>query len=721
MKKAVCVLLTLILAGCIPQADPGGPVGTVPVDAPNEDTTVTAGTGSFPWDRYFVTDFAVPDVQRIRSLPGYLANDLKFTLRIDDHPVYQGLGKAVLSHPMAAARLDYALSTGLMGAGQIVSLIDDGIRLSHEQFAGKTIHTSGAPPAAGNFHGTAVASVMAGNGAGGGTIGFAPGAALHQGHLDYGAPVSWSALGRYMNDAAAIGAVVSNNSWGLADRTVGNTDLSAFSNGTRPYIDGLRAFVQRGTVVFALQNDYDAGSASLLAALPTVVPELEPNWISVVNAIPEFDDDRIIRATRISTACLETARFCMAANGQIKVATEASDSSYRIGVGASFAAPQVAGSIALLAEAFPDLSAAQLRDRLLATADNGFFEHDAVLEFAPGISHGYNAEFGHGFLDLRSALLPIGKASVPMANGPPVHVGEPAIMSGAASGDALLRSLSAVDIIVTDRMHGHFVVAADVLVGMGSRDDSSAEALMAAFRRDGPPDKETAWLDPSGIDVLGGVMVPLNTTSHGLGLAVVSGESTTGLSVGHVTGNRSGELALRLTAMRTAGSMLGIRVPGTTGEITSVTTALQVVSVTSLSAETTMRLTAELGIADGDGAGMVRDFTAVVYDRIGLAVLRNDIRTNGDSLAVFTRRPIAITRGAARIDLPVPQAAGGVGFAVQDLNLAPADRQFDIGFDYSRPLPSDGTFSVGLLHSWNDGNIADRTSLSAFVGVQLQL
>ena len=63
--------------------------------------------------------------------------------------------------------------------------------------------------------------------------------------------------------------------------------------------------------------------------------------------------------------------------------------------------------MALLAEAFPNHTAEQITDRLLAYADNSFFNHDAVVTFGNGVKHGYDDEFGHGILDIYAALLPI--------------------------------------------------------------------------------------------------------------------------------------------------------------------------------------------------------------------------------------------------------------------------------------------------------------------------
>ncbi len=740
MKRSLSLLLFVFLAAC-KSGDGSSDQSTVDVPRiPRVTEPVsdgpTMGDNPFPWNRYFVTEFDQIKVQAIRASRGFVANNFSFNLRIAGHPTYGGQGKVVRSNPLAAARLDYALSTGLTGAGQVVSMIDSGIRLTHEQFAGKAIYSSSNPPPAGDFHGTAVASVMAGTGANGGTLGFAPAADIHQGYLDYSASVNWRTLGNHMRNAASYGAIVSNNSWGLADLTVQDRNPVTYfgHSSVKPYVDGLKAFANDGVIVFALQNDYHADSASLIAALPLGVPELEPSWITVINAVPEFDDNRILSAQRISTACLETARFCMAANGQIMVARETGDRDYEIGVGASFAAPQVAGSVALLAEAFPDLTAPQLRDRLLATADNGFFDHTGWLTFAPGITHGYNSEFGHGFLDLRSALLPIGQAEVTMASGQSIDLGTAAIMSGPATGDGLARSLAALTVLSTDQLYGRFEVSADVLADADSRIDPAGKALAAAIHPDSAAGRSSlnaairsgsglaghrgAWSDPTAAALLGSAFIPLTAPDNAVGVAVLNGNGTSGLALHQTFDLAGGNLQVGLAAMRTDGSIMGVSVPHQTGEVSSSTNALQIEYASRIATNTALRLNAETGFARGDGAGMVNNFSTVSYNRIGLALEQADVGQSGDVLTMFVRRPLGITRGSAEMDLPMQFASGQTTFTTTDVSLAPVERQLDLGFEYSTPISRTGNVSLGMLHSTNDGNSLGRQAMSGFVGFQ---
>ena len=96
--------------------------------------------------------------------------------------------------------------------------------------------------------------------------------------------------------------------------------------------------------------------------------------------------------------------------------------------GTSFASPHVAGAIALLLQAFPNLSGPQAIDILLRTADD---------LGAPGTDPVY----GRGMLDLARAFSPVGTMSVATSGGSSVRAASVAGSSlGPAFGDALART-----------------------------------------------------------------------------------------------------------------------------------------------------------------------------------------------------------------------------------------------------------------------------------------
>src|SRR5690606_8220249 len=91
--------------------------------------------------------------------------------------------------------------------------------------------------------------------------------------------------------------------------------------------------------------------------------------------------------------------------------------------GTSFSAPQIAGAVALLAQAFPALTGAEIVEILMVTAqDVG----------APGP----DSTFGMGIMDIHEAFQPIGPTSL-AAGMHPINLGDTTGVGSPAMGDAL--------------------------------------------------------------------------------------------------------------------------------------------------------------------------------------------------------------------------------------------------------------------------------------------
>jgi hypothetical protein len=113
--------------------------------------------------------------------------------------------------------------------------------------------------------------------------------------------------------------------------------------------------------------------------------------------------------------------------------------------GTSFAAPHVAGALALLLQAFPTLTGAQAVTILETTANHtGIYANSAV--------------YGFGLIDLQTAFAPIGTMSVPSASGGTMTGTPSAGTEMAASfGDAMQRT-AALNTIGYDSYHRMFDV-----------------------------------------------------------------------------------------------------------------------------------------------------------------------------------------------------------------------------------------------------------------------
>ncbi len=315
--------------------------------------------------------------------------------------------------------------------------------------------------------------------------------------IDYD-PVSFSALASQISAVTSSGYKVMNNSWGVSV-AAGNlptglsvNDAAIWLNqntgldtaGWQSYLSALQAFQSNGVIVFSLQNDEQDRILSITAALPVLVPSLANAWITVGNVTATSFRGQLV-LTRQSSQCLSTAAYCLVADGnsltgagyrEIPYGPGSEFSAeynglYRSASGTSFAAPQVSGMVALLAEAFPTLTPEELTTRLLASANNRFYVNNAGViqrvtntatrDFGNGVRHDYNEEFGHGLPDMQAALAPIGTTIVPtsansLRSASSVPVSGSFVAPSAAFGDSLQRSVQGLELTVYDGLYGGF-------------------------------------------------------------------------------------------------------------------------------------------------------------------------------------------------------------------------------------------------------------------------
>ena len=339
-------------------------------------------------------------------------------------------------NPLEVINAHKAYGYGLTGSGETIAILDAGFSTSHDELDSKTITQYGTQTAATGVnatadHGLIVSSVAAGEDDGTGMQGVAPGASLHwasynqrNGNTYY--PTNWANA----TDNASS-AVVQNNSWGIdyqIDTLQSDISSNSWTNAygiaqkfhssgytanetsANAYITALDNFQDHGVVVYALSNTSSYTDADFQAALPVLFSQLEEAWITAVN-VEITGSSGNETYTRKSAPCGSTGKYCLGADGYQIVGAgydRSATNLYWQGVsGTSFVAPQISGAVALLSEAFPNHNPEQLTDRLLASADNTFFSHDAAVTFGNGVSHGYDDEFGHGILDIYAALNPI--------------------------------------------------------------------------------------------------------------------------------------------------------------------------------------------------------------------------------------------------------------------------------------------------------------------------
>ena len=317
-------------------------------------------------------------------------------------------------------------------------------------------------------------------------------------------------LGLATTSAKNAGAIVQNNSWGWGtcqrgdcyhtidvwvnyQKNNGTTDaetlgaLSDTETGWKNYLSALDNFQTTGVVVVSAGNDPQSSQVNVQAGLPQIATELAESWLVVGNI--DIDGPTVTSSSviRKGNQCGVTAQYCVQADGTQLTSSvggwggSSETGMYQNYTGTSMSAPVVSGAIALLSEAFPNHTPAQLVDRILASANNDFFTTTDTTSFANGITHGYNSEFGHGIVDLEGALKPIKTSSIIPPSGPGIEttgnintaqrfdVTATRLNLSPAFGDSLKRALTGKTTYFYDGLNGGFAFDFGSLVGTSTK------------------------------------------------------------------------------------------------------------------------------------------------------------------------------------------------------------------------------------------------------------
>lgn len=639
------------------------------------------------------------------------------------------------SYSLKHGRVEYAHAAGLTGAGQTIAIIDNGFLRTHQEFAGKSIDlTPGYAPSVSD-HGTAVASVATGVSTGGNMIGVAPGASLALGDFDPtdSGYFNFASVTAATYRAASQGAIVQNNSWGFTDPGGIALDITAsnfnsvFGNVSGDnYLTALKNFANNGVVVFALPNENPSPHAprthaDLMGALPVMVPSLQDSWIAVVNAVPTFSGNNITSATMISPYCYEAAAWCLAADGTVYSAVSTGNSDYATWTGTSFAAPQVSGGIALLAEAFPTLSHTELRARLLASADNSFFAHDGYVEFASNVKHGFSTQLGHGFMNLQAALSPIGGSYLPRSNGQMQVVGQgvsATVASVGMAGNVMGRSLTPYDLATVDGLGAGFDVSASLLTAeVDHRYDplGSIKNLISV-------DLDSSSFDPLTSETLfaaveTGQQVDFAMDGPSISLLLPTDEqSSYGLALSQMVDLGVGNLELGISAVQEIGGLAGIKPLLDGDDLGGVHGAVSMAYTLPVGREQSLQISGSVGGAVSQGHLTDMQLSDVGYNAFGLSYSAGDVLGSGDRFSIGLGLPNAIQSGHAQVTMPVSNGAGGVGFSTLDIPLSADARQLDISANYGFSVFDGADMVLSAVRRLNDGNIAGNDTSEAGFG-----
>ncbi len=245
---------------------------------------------------------------------------------------------------------------------------------------------------------------------------------------------------------------------GSCASSTATTDGCLFND--RDIATGIDRAVSAGATVINLSLGGDAPSSSLLTAVQrasaagvvVVVsagnegdgsdPDVDPNQpnpfaagvrnaggtnVIIVGSVNDSDQfstfsNRAGNQANWFLSALGERVCCVYENGVLKVENTSSGSFVTVISGTSFSAPQVAGAIALLKQAFPNLTGAQMVEILLTSA------RDAGAA-------GIDTTYGRGILDIAAAFAPKGATTLAGSTAA-VALGDDTAISSAAMGDA---------------------------------------------------------------------------------------------------------------------------------------------------------------------------------------------------------------------------------------------------------------------------------------------
>lgn len=621
----------------------------------------------------------------------------------------------LVSNPLRSSGAAFAHVAGLKGAGQTIAVSDDQFLFqpSYDEFAlpnggskvgvinnWQGLNPNNEPPTS---HGTIVSAVAIGSSDD--FVGVAPDAQILFGSYETTQKLAF--LGSY---AISYNAVAWNNSWGYTDLRLNQADFDvAFETlgGNSGYLNVLDTYAAQGVVVFAASNDNTQTHSGLMDGLPYLRPSLEAGWIAAVNGVPTFSNGDVSSVQLISSSCLEAARWCLIADGawQVPDPTLDLDPGNSLVTGSSFAAPQISGALALLGSAFPTLTPHELRVRLLASADDGFFTADDTVELATGFNKIYSTTYGLGFLDIEAALKPIGGTAMALASGGAVSTNAPVLRTGTGIGDAVEVSLAGTDVLVKDALSASFVMPASAL-STGARPGSRAASLLSrSLTGDLAHDRlatVSALNDPFG--AFGGTTMDL-MASDGLVSASVlmpqAGAQSVGVNLTRVLSDGPTRVELGLKLARDDGRMMSFD-----GTSDAMMASVSLGLAQDLGANAFVALSGELGMTDLGGATAVSGSGSARFDSATLKIGRGDVFAKGDRLTLGVAMPMAVASGHRVLDLPIYRETAAASFEPVALNLAPENRQMDFEIGYQTALAAGLEMKLSVSHSNNFGNRA---------------
>ena len=493
----------------------------------------------------------------------------------------------------------------------------------------------------------------------------------------------------------------------------------------------------------------NATSPGVLNALPVYVEELRSHSVSVVAT------QRDGTLASFSNRCGIAAKWCIAAPGaNLSVAffgpyedretgeERTGGRGYTRASGTSYAAPLVAGGLAVLKHYFRDqLGNTEVLARLYATADQSdAAQPDPVASEAQCPEHldldedrsdcELSSTHGHGLMDLDAATRPVGEMTIALGNalsGKRVAAASSMLSSGGPAGNALAAAFRGREVAVFDELNAPFWLGLDGFMQTAAK--LGLEDRLTRFMRPQRRDGYRAAPAPDGI-----IETPFASTRMQLGINRAAGEWWSGghaslipvdygglsLALGDgefrasalaaapaLRNERGGEVripeagvvlawqppssavGMQFGALREFRSSLGTSASGAFGKLASGV-AFAGTGFSTAVGNWGIRAEAELGVTGSEASGgMVKEVSTVATSAFSLSAER--AFEDGDRFRLSLSQPLRVERGRMRLAVPAGRTKRGeVVRSVVNAPLTPSGRQIDIGADWRRPVDAIG-------------------------------
>ncbi len=354
---------------------------------------------------------------------------------------WQATQEYTRNYGLALIEANALYANGASGESVIVAVIDSGIDANHNEFTGRIsaasydIVNNSSNITDDNGHGTFVAGIIAANFGSGNVHGVAYNAEILA--ID---ATSNDGFFYDNNTAAAIRYAVDNHAQ-VINMSLGGFGNSLTINSALQYAADNGVAVVIATGNHSCRSNPTGSGCSYGAVAPISEPAQEagnPTYTGHIIAVGATDENGNVSDYSSSCAAYDTA-FCLVAPGD-NIYSTLPGSNYGTGSGTSFATPHVAGAIALLKDAFPNLTMAQAVQIVLASAtDRG--------ATSPSFSD-YDSNYGNGLLNIAAAMGPAGSLSTSV-NGNIITENTQMNLS-AAMGDSLSREYAFANMVLYD-------------------------------------------------------------------------------------------------------------------------------------------------------------------------------------------------------------------------------------------------------------------------------